>query len=240
MTGASRALDPFLTGSRRALLVVAVRAEGDAALRGMGAPALPDDAPWWTPIGVTDRVDLVLGGVSKANAGAATALALDPARHRLVMSIGIAGSLPRDDSPALGVGDLIVGDASVFADEGIATPSGYRDLAQMGFAPMPGGGVSAPSDPALVRALAPMAERVGTIATVSTCSGHDSLAREIAQRTGASAEAMEGAAVGLVAMRMGVPFVEVRAISNHTGDREGQGWDIPSALARLTRFCASI
>lgn len=236
----SLALDRFLKPDRRALLVVAVRAEGDAALRGLGASPLTDNAPSWTPIRVTERVDLCLGGVSKANAGAATALALDPARHALVMSIGIAGSLPGVDAPALGVGELVVGDASVFADEGIATPAGYRDLAQMGFAPMPDGGVSAPSDPALVHALAPLGERVGTIATVSTCSGNDALAREIARRTRAIAEAMEGAAVGLVAMRAGVPFVEVRAISNHTGDREGQGWDIPAALARLTRFCASL
>lgn len=234
------ALDALLRPARRAILVVAVRAEGDAVLRGLGAAPLPADAPWWAAIPVTDRVDLCLAGVSKANAAAATALALDPARHGLVVSIGIAGALPRQSGDALGVGDLVVADRCVFADEGIATPAGYRDLAQMGFAPMPDGTVVAPCDPGAVRTLAPLAERVGPVATVSTCSGNDALARDIARRSGAIAEAMEGAAVGLVAVRRAVPFVEVRSISNHTGDREGQGWDIPRALARLERFCAAL
>lgn len=240
MPDAPRSLDPFLTRARRALLVVAVHAEAEAVLRGLGADPLAADAPSWEALPVTDRIDLVLGGVSKANAGAATARTLDPSRHALVVSIGIAGSLPRTSAGELKVGELVVGSASIFADEGIATPAGYRDLAQMGFAPMPDGGVIASSDPAIVRVLAPLAELVAPIATVSTCSGNDALAREIARRTGAQAEAMEGAAVGLVAMRMGVPFVEVRAISNHTGDREGQGWDIPAALARLQRFSAAL
>jgi nucleoside phosphorylase len=62
------------------------------------------------------------------------------------------------------------------------------------------------------------------------------LAHEIRVRTGALAEAMEGAAVGMVAARLGVAFAEVRVISNNTGDRGGQAWDLPGALAGLTRL----
>jgi futalosine hydrolase len=53
-------------------------------------------------------------------------------------------------------------------------------------------------------------------------------------RTGAVAEAMEGAAVGLVAHRLGIPFGEVRIISNTTGDRNLQRWDMKRALASLS------
>ena len=95
------------------------------------------------------------------------------------------------------------------------------------------------ADPGLLAALRGAVDGIGVIATVSTCSASDPGAREIAQRTGARAEAMEGAAVATVARTLGVAFAEVRAISNTAGDRERQRWDIASALDALAR-CASV
>jgi futalosine hydrolase len=57
----------------------------------------------------------------------------------------------------------------------------------------------------------------------------------VRDRTGAVAEAMEGAAVVHAALRAGVPGLEVRAISNTTGDRPTQRWDMPAAFAALGR-----
>jgi nucleoside phosphorylase len=37
------------------------------------------------------------------------------------------------------------------------------------------------------------------------------------------------------ALRAGVPGLEVRAISNTTGDRPAQRWDMPAAFAALGR-----
>ena len=70
-------------------------------------------------------------------------------------------------------------------------------------------------------------------ATVATCSGSDLQADLVARRTSAVAEAMEGAAVVHAARRLGVPAIEVRAISNTTGDRDQQQWNIGKALAAL-------
>jgi futalosine hydrolase len=44
---------------------------------------------------------------------------------------------------------------------------------------------------------------------------------------------MEGAAVVHAANRVGAPAIEVRAISNTTGNRNTQEWDIPLALQNL-------
>ena len=71
--------------------------------------------------------------------------------------------------------------------------------------------------------------------TVATCSGSDAAAAEVARRTGAIAEAMEGAAVVHAARRLATPAIELRAISNTTGDRAAQVWDLPSALQSLGR-----
>ncbi|MGA1045489.1 MAG: hypothetical protein ACO3ZY_09835, partial [Phycisphaerales bacterium] len=89
-----------------------------------------------------------------------------------------------------------------------------------------------PADAALLTTCSALG-RVGVIATVATCSGTDRLASEVVRRTGAIAEAMEGAAVLHAARRLGAPAIEVRAISNTTGDRPEQRWEIARAFATI-------
>jgi futalosine hydrolase len=114
------------------------------------------------------------------------------------------------------------------------TPKGYESVAQMGF-PIneQDGGMRFLCDQRLVECCRRVGARPGPIATVSICSGTDAIAREIAGRTGALAESMEGAALALVAHRWGLPMTELRAMSNLTGDRAEQQWDIPRALSNL-------
>lgn len=125
-----------------------------------------------------------------------------------------------------------VASSCVFADEGVETPDAFVDCAALGFpiADVPGNAI--PTDAAVCALLASVGT-VGPIATVSTCSGTDALAQRTAQRTLARVEAMEGAAVALVARRVGVPMIEVRVVSNTTGDRAKQRWEIRAALERL-------
>jgi futalosine hydrolase len=46
---------------------------------------------------------------------------------------------------------------------------------------------------------------------------------------------MEGAAVVHAARRLGVSAIELRVISNTTGDRDNQEWDLAGAMAALGR-----
>ena len=55
----------------------------------------------------------------------------------------------------------------------------------------------------------------------------------IADRTGCLCEAMEGAAVVHAARIAGLPAIEIRAISNTTGNRDAQQWDLELALTNL-------
>lgn len=187
-------------------------------------------------MGAAPGVHLVQSGVGKANAAACVAWCLARAPFQRVVSVGVAGALP--DS-GLDVGDVVVASAAAYADEGVLTPDGFSDIAAMGFGP----GAPSPGQPgeAIGRGVVidcdadvevPGAKR-GVIATVSTCSGTDAHAREVVRRTGAIAEDMEGAAVGFTARRLGAAFGAVKVISNTTGDRARQKWDIKSALERL-------
>lgn len=223
----------------RALIVVAAPNEATPILRGLGISGTALPAPW-TLAPVTPDVDLVLTGISKSNAAGAVARVLDPARHAMVLSLGIGGALPlrdargpADDSFAADLGSIHVASACVFADEGLETPDSFLDCSAMGFPMADVTGNAFPTDPALCSLLAPLG-MVGPIATVSTCSGTDALAQRTAQRTLARVEAMEGAAVALVARRLRVPMIEVRVVSNTTGDRTKQRWTIRPALDALS------
>jgi futalosine hydrolase len=114
----------------------------------------------------------------------------------------------------------------------MAGPAGFVGVAGMGLSLGPFEGNAVPVDAHLLDLLA-QAFVVGPIATVATCSGTDAAAAELARRTGAVAEAMEGAATVHAALRLGVPAIELRAISNSTGERTRQRWDLARGLAAL-------
>lgn len=180
----------------------------------------------------------MLTGVGKANAAGAVAATLTHGPYAAVLSLGFAGALP-NESPAE-IGQTLLADHCVLADDGLLGADAFVPQTDLGFPAVEGLGERFPVAPALADALGRVTDRTGPCATVSACSGTDAAAAEIARRTNALAEDMESAAVGLAAARLGVPFAAVRVISNRTGARERQGWDIDRAAAALTAFVAAL
>lgn len=209
------------------LLVIAAPKEVRAVLDGLGiSTPIPDP---WTLLPLNPVADLVRSGVGKAAAAGAVARWFDPERHAGVLSVGIAGALP---ASWLELGAAVLAEPSLFADEGVLTPKGFLSLDKMGF------GADAPvthPDPGVRQAWTGLVDAIAPVATVSVCSGADALAHEVARRTGAKAEAMEGAACGMAARRIDpqARFAELRVISNTTGNRDRQVWDLGLAVARL-------
>lgn len=210
--------------------MVAAAAEARAILAGFGSGAPVPDV--WTWIALGGGFDLLLSGVGKANAAGATAHAMARTSPSRVLNLGICGALPHTEP--LRIGEAVLATSCVLVDEGVETPSGWIPLAKAGF-PAAIDADSVLPDAAFNRMLRPLADRAGVIATVSSCSGSDARAEEVHRRCSLEglAEAMEGAAVGLASTRQGTPFAELRVVSNRTGDRESQGWDLARALARL-------
>ncbi len=173
---------------------------------------------------------VIISGIGRANAAAATTEAIvRDGPFDAVVNAGIAGMLP---GSGLDLGEVVVASQCVYAEEGLITPSGFAGVEALGFALGDFPGNAVPVDEGL---LARLSQRwpAGPIATVATCSGTDDAAAAITQRTKAIAEAMEGAAVVHAARRLSVPAIELRSISNTTGDRDRQRWDLPRALAAL-------
>lgn len=81
---------------------------------------------------------------------------------------------------------------------------------------------------------------IGGSITVAGVSGTPGIAGELAGKHAALAENMEGFPLALAALDAGVPFAEVRAVSNIVGDRSASAWNIPASLAALSRTVALI
>ncbi len=185
------------------------------------------------------------GGVGRTNAAAATTEVLIRAENnqqpfQLVLSAGVAGALPQEQNQkTLCPGDVVIASECVYVEEGLITPDGFQDMDGLGFplGDFPGNRV--PTDSKLLDLLNDK-YTTGPIATVATCSGTDEAACTVAQRTGALAEAMEGAAVVHAARRLGIPAGEIRAISNTTGNRDQQQWDLSGSLTALGKAVVQI
>jgi futalosine hydrolase len=178
------------------------------------------------------RGEVLVCGVGKTGAAAATAARLARGGVRGVVSFGVAGAYP---GRGLRAGDVVVASEVAVLDEGLE--AGRR------FVPFSRPGMDVPAaawtacDDSIARAPPRDGPRVvrGRVATVSVCAGTSRLVRERAA-TGAIAEAMEGAAVAHAASLFGVPFAEVRGISNLCGPRARARFDLATALHNAGRL----
>lgn len=75
--------------------------------------------------------------------------------------------------------------------------------------------------------------RKGVSLTVAGVSGTPGRARRLASLFQGLTENMEGFALALGALQAGLPFLELRAVSNEAGYRPPGTWDVPAALAAL-------
>lgn len=171
-------------------------------------------------------------GAARAAMNLTRALMLGPPPARVVV-FGVCGVYPArvtTTSTGLGVGDLCLVTHDTLADEGVDTEAGFVTATALGLCPES----AFASPPALAaRAAAALGMPCVRGATVSTCSGNDARARALVARTGAGVETMEGAAVAMVCARFGLPWLQVRAVSNFCGDRAQGAWDLERAVAAL-------
>ncbi len=227
------------TDAQTWLIAVAAPRELDAVLCAMNYigeyPAL------WQCVSCENGFDVVWTGVGKSNAAGAIARVIDVFRHIGVLSVGIAGALP--GSSQVQVGEVVCASRSYFGDEGVMAPDGFISCAQMGFAPFNGQEDWIEHPQRMVEWLGELADHIGPVACVSMCSGTDALAERTASVVSGQfergiAEAMEGAAVALAAHRIDERLLtgELRVISNTTGDRSKQIWDLDGALKKLEKI----
>lgn len=170
----------------------------------------------------------LITGCGPAAAGARLGLALGRRETPdLVVGIGIAGAYP---GTGIDVGHVVGIATEGFADLGCQSGEAFLDLLDLG---IPDPGIQRRWELASPVFLEGLTFVAGT--TCSVCTGSLETATERHRRTGATIESMEGAAWALACQAAGVPFAQVRAISNLAGPRERSTWKIPQAMEALKR-----
>jgi futalosine hydrolase len=184
------------------------------------------------------RVLLCVGGMGKVNAAHAATLMIEKFNPRALIVFGVGGAYP---SSGAKVGDIALASEEIAGDEGVLTLDGFKDTEYIGIPLVQSDRarlynrfpVSASNlrhaRQVLSRSKTNVRLHAGAFITLSTCTGTSLRAEALEMRYHGLCENMEGAAVAQVAELHGVPWLEVRGISNIVEDRDLKKWDIPVA-----------
>jgi futalosine hydrolase len=227
------------------LLCAATRMEMDACLGPLGEAfdSLPAGPRSWTRC--RGRVLLAVTGPGIPLTLARLLPLAGAEKPVALVNVGIAGAYP---GAGLAIGDLAAAESEQFGDLGAEAPGPETFLPIGGFAwsdpvyalPLPlsleplggngtgGGGGSAGGNTAAY-------QRVRGC-TVNACTGTAATGALRRSQTGADFESMEGAAVALAGIELGLPVAEIRAISNFAAARDMRPENIGLALRALGSF----
>jgi futalosine hydrolase len=161
---------------------------------------------------VRESLRTVITGAGQVNMAHRLTQEVERQRPDGIIVVGIGGAYR---GSGLAVPDVACAESETFGDLGVTTPDGFLQLPEFFTVQFPSQLFPAP--------------RRARFVTVSTCSGTNALSDAIEGRTHGAVENMEGAAAAQIAQRYGIPFGEVRGISNLTGDRDRAAWKIPEA-----------
>ena len=181
-------------------------------------------------------------GVGKTPAALAVAEEITRERPLAIVQVGCGGAFP---GCGLRRGDVAFADVETFADEGVDCGDEFLDLETLGLS-------FAGQDHETLHHSVPVttvdaewleADQAsrryrlgrGRFVTVSSGSGTLRATERLRRRWSPIVESMEGAAAALAARRFGVPFFEIRGISNDVGPRDRNAWDINTACERAGR-----
>ena len=173
------------------------------------------------------KVDCLITGVGLMATTWSLQQQLHQKKYDYVLQAGVAGSFDSQLAPGA---VAVVGKDGV-GDEGVWEEGRFKSLSQLGLrsdAPPYSNGWLHNPDPVLERFGLPAVAAT----TVNNISTDEAMIRHLTHM-GARLESMEGAALHFVCLQMGVPFLQLRAVSNAVGERNKKHWNMPAAINSL-------
>ncbi|MCF8030448.1 MAG: futalosine hydrolase [Desulfohalobiaceae bacterium] len=220
---------------RRLAIVTATGKELRAAVDGAPRISSPEPVAWrWRGLDLF----LVTSGTGPVNAAWGLGRLLEHRQELLgVLNIGIAGSF---DTEALPLLSTVVVREEIWPEFGLRTAGGVDPAGlKYGQGTLEGQevrdrvGLSPGLALARLGVRRPLPWPEGRSLTVAGATGDAELAREHRRRYSPDLENMEGFALAWPCLKYGVPFAEVRCVSNPVGSRLSRDWDIQGALGQL-------
>jgi futalosine hydrolase len=176
-------------------------------------------------------VDILVTGVGMVATAAQTSRALAQTRYNLALNFGVCGSFDRVLVP----GSVVHVVRDRIAELGAEDGDRFVEFEAL----------QLPGEPAFVNAAPPANAALGALPavtgiTVNTVHGSDRSIAAVVRRLAPQVESMEGAAFMYACLINGVPFAQVRSVSNIVERRNRDAWQIGEALTSLGRTASSI
>ena len=212
---------------------------------GLEAAPLKDVLPWQPlPFALGElfklpeqNIYLAHLGVAKVNTAAGLALALYTLKPSRVIQFGIGGAFAK---AGLELGQVAVATRETHLDTGVQLEHDWQGMEILGF-PLLGSYYNTfPTDDELTQTLMTLTGATPrAFGTSETVTGSWTRASVLYERFGVAVESMEGAAAAQVCTALGVPFAELRGISNMVGERDKARWDIGGAVKAVNQAALS-
>ena len=184
-------------------------------------------------------------GIGKVNAAAGLMAAVLATRPRAVVQVDIGGAYLGSflsNAMVAGASEELQLDLGLRRADG-----GWEGLEALGFAATPardGRSARANLVPTHAGLQAALSELVGLpllrFATLDAITADIDVGAAMQAAYDVSVESMEGAAAAQVADRLGLPFAEVRGVSNLVGERDKRLWDLDGAVEGSCRAVRSL
>lgn len=184
------------------------------------------------------EVECLLTGVGMVATAVWCARALATSSYDVALNFGVCGSF----NPLLPVSSVVHVTSETLPELGVEDGPRFLSLQEIGLLrpddfPWRGG--------RLVNAVPPPLPEIGDLpsaagVTVNTVHGDESSIARVSERSSPDVESMEGAAFMFACLTAGVPFAEVRAVSNRVERRNREAWDLAGAITRLNETAARL
>jgi futalosine hydrolase len=152
-------------------------------------------------------------------------------KYDLIINLGIAGCFDRN----IALGDVVEVTEDQLSELGAEDDSDFIAIDDLGF----GESRFYPTANLSTYVNNPGIKKVNAI-TVNTVHGNNDTIAAITQRLKPQLESMEGAAFFFACRQVGVPCLQIRAVSNYVEKRNRESWKIGLAIKNLNNFAIEL
>jgi futalosine hydrolase len=177
------------------------------------------------------RVDTLITGVGVPAAIYHLQKRIHQLDYDFIIQAGIAGCFSNE----MALGQVVLVKQDCFADLGMEEKENYTPIFNTAFAdkdgfPFTDGWLMNANDN-LKNIDLPKTKAI----TVNKVSDSELQKQQFIQTFNADIETMEGAALHYVCLQENIPFLQIRSISNHVGERDKTKWKIKEAIQNLNK-----
>jgi futalosine hydrolase len=176
-------------------------------------------------IEIANSIDLLITGAGTPNTVFKLTRHLNNNKYDGIINLGIAGSFNKN----LKLTDVFEVAFDEFADLGYEENGQFYTLENLDFFEESDRKFSADFD---LNFKLPKVKGI----TVNTVSADLLTINQLIIQFNPDIESMEGAAVGLTAKKLNIPFTQIRAVSNYIGERDKSKWELEKAVKALNQF----